>query len=195
MLERQEIIEWLGPFNWIGPRGQSFFVQPESSMAGVYLWTIQYNNSYLVYYVGETARCFRERIREHTKQYLSGAYNLYDPVEFARGDKRSIWKGMFCDKDGLKIEEFFNRYFELSPQVYSFLKLIRLIVAPVNDEKRFLERLEGAISMRIKSAPGIVGQFQDDGVRYRPRRSDEEPILVKMKLSVSVMGLEQEILV
>jgi hypothetical protein len=164
-------------------------------MAGVYLWTIQYKGSYLIYYIGETARSFGERIKEHTQGYLSGAYNLYDPGKFAKGNKREIWAGMYYDKDGSRMHDFLNHYFVLSDHAFSFLRLIQLIVAPINDEKRFLERLEGAISLKLKSVPGIVGEFQDEGVRYRPRRIDEEPIVVKMKFPVAILGMEQEIVV
>jgi hypothetical protein len=43
--------------------------------------------------------------------------------------------------------------------------------------------------------PGVIGNFQDDDIRYWPRRSEEQPIYVKMKPSELIMGLNEELVV
>lgn len=58
---------------------------------GIYLWTVATpDGDDLVYYVGETARSFADRLTEHLKEQLSGAYRIYDPEPFGAGTKQLL---------------------------------------------------------------------------------------------------------
>jgi hypothetical protein len=55
--------------------------------------------------------------------------------------------------------------------------------ALVKSSQRLRQRIEAAIANNQYNRPGIVRTFQDKGIRYLPRCSDEPPMRLKMKLS------------
>jgi len=187
-------IELIGPLRWYGgDRSQNIFECPDSQKPGIYIWAIPYNQSHLVYYVGETGRSFAERFEEHIKEYLSGLYRIYDPGEFAQGRKRLIWEGMWKAGTEHRTGEFLSRYGELAPQIHRFLGVFRIFLGPFQGEKRLRERIEAALAKSLQRQEGIGGQFQDADIRYAPRREGEEPIMVNLRCSASIIGLPEEL--
>ena len=188
-------MQWHGPYVLYGMKDDSFFTQPETKKSGIYLWTIPFEKRFLTHYVGETGRSFATRIIEHTRDYLNGFYRVYDPRQFAEGKKKLVWGGMW--KSGRRgphlMLEFLNRYSELSTVIYEFLGQFRIFVAPLDVEERIRQRIEAAIANRLFEQPGLIGKFQDEDIRYRPRRTDEEPISVKMVSFESILGLCSEL--
>jgi hypothetical protein len=71
-------INWHGPFHWC----TEFLHQPIALKSGIYLWTIPYQQKYLIYYIGETERPFVSRMSEHLQNYYSGAYQIFRPAQF-----------------------------------------------------------------------------------------------------------------
>jgi len=195
MASQRYEIRWYGPYSWYGTKDDSFFIQPVSKKSGVYLLAIPFKNGYLTYYVGETGRPFATRLIEHARYYLHGLYRIFDPRQFAEGKKELVWGGMW--KPGTKgprrMLEFLNRYSELSPLIYEFLGMLKIFVAPLDVEKRIRERIEAAIANRLYQQPGVVGKFQDDDIKYRPRRTDEEPFSVRMGSFETILGLCSEL--
>lgn len=90
--------------------------------------------------------------------------------------------------------EFLNRYLELSPLIYKFLGQFRFFLASIDAEKRMRQRIEAAIAKKLLQQSGIIGEFQDNDIRYLPRRIDEESILVTMRSFESILGLSSELL-
>jgi len=190
-------IQWYGPYSWYGTEDDSFFSQPITKKSGIYLWAIPFKKRYLTYYVGETGRSFAKRIVEHTRNYLHGLYRVYDPDQFAEGKKKLVWGGMW--KPGTKgpdvMLEFLNRYSELSSAIYEFLGQLKIFLAPIEVEKRIRERIEAAIADRLFTQPRLIGKFQDNDIRYLPRRNSEEPISIKMVSFEPILGLCTELTV
>jgi len=190
-------IQLYGPYRCFGNKDESVFHVPISTRKGVYFWTIPFENQYLTYYIGETGNSFVYRTMEHIQCYLRGFYRVYDPNEFAKGKKVLIWGGMWKpDRKGLDVKlEFIDRYPALSRQIYEYLAQFRLFLAPIDRDRRTRQRIEAAIATKMLGRPGVIGNFQDDDIRYWPRRSEEQPIYVKMKPSELIMGLNEELVV
>ncbi len=96
-----------------------------------------------------------------------------------------MWKAGTRDRIG----EFLNRYVELSMFIYEFLGLFRVFIAPVDAERRIRERIEAKIAQELYKKSGAIGKFQENDVRYKPKRSDEAPISVAMRGSRRILGL------
>ncbi len=184
-------INFAGPYAWFQDADVPALDQaPMARSHGIYLWTVPTEAGEWVYYVGETGRGFAARMTEHLRQQLSGMYHIYDPKALAHGDKRALWNGLYGDtRETEGLHGFVNRLPELSVPLAGFIKLMRFHVAELSQEKRLRERIEAAISRHLKNQPGIIGTFQDDGIRYRPRRTGEEPVIVKCRSAGRILGL------
>ena len=66
---------------------------------------------------------------------------------------------------------------------------------PIDGDKRLIERAEAAIAKMLYQQKGVVGSFQDPDVIYRPRRSAEQPLEVKVNFPKGLMGLSQDLII
>ena len=185
-------LSWKGPFKWINLGSNSIFASPEGKLSGIYVWTIPFQESYLTHYVGETKRTFCKRLIEHTKEYLSGVYHVYDPDLFLKGEKEAVWEGMFGNVPERKIEVFLHKYPELAPQIQKFVSLFEIFLIPMKEEKRIVQRVEAAIANHLYKQEGVIGFFQDSGVSYCPKWDEEEPITVILEGSIPILGFPKE---
>jgi hypothetical protein len=182
-------IQWLGPYRFYGTSPDTLFAQAVARQAGLYLWTIPFEDQYLIYYVGETGRSFFDRFTEHAQCYLHGLYRIYDPQLFAQGEKNLIWEGMWKAGTRDRIGDFLNQYQELSPRIYELLGLFRIFVAPLKANKRVRERIEAKLSQALYENPEPIRSFPNDDIRYKPKRSAEDPISVAMSGFERILGL------
>ena len=183
-------LDWIGPLFWTRQDGDCVFDSPAAEEQGIYIWTVQQEGAFLPYYVGETGRTFAVRFQEHTKEYISGVYRIYDPKQFVRGIKRLVWDGLW-KKDRLNLWPYLlDRYVELAPVIYSFLSCFRLFLAPLDVDRRTRERIEAAVGDGVKNHDDITQAFFDDAVRYRPRREAEEPFKFANCFYKRILGLE-----
>lgn len=161
------------------------------------MFTIPFEGKYLVYYVGETGTSFANRLLQHVQSYLNGFYRVFDPEEFVRGKKVLLWGGMWkTDRREPKlICAFIDRQAELAPKILMFLKQFRFFLAPIDEEKRVIERVEAEIARSLNQQKGLIGAFQDKDVRYRPTRPDEQQFRVMMIFPQPIMGLTEELFV
>ncbi|MGD6806541.1 MAG: hypothetical protein ACQCN4_06245 [Candidatus Bathyarchaeia archaeon] len=190
-------IEFFGPYSLIEDKEPSLFSVQLGKQNGVYLWAIPFENKYLAYYVGETGKSFISRNLEHIRNYYSGKYTLYDPKEFAKGKKIRMWNGMWKkDAKDLQVKlSYQRRHDELWPITDAFLSLLQVFLIPIeNNDYRIRQRLEAAISFRLRDHDGVIGGFQDDGVRYSPRWPSEPKIKAKMKTNELLLGLGGELI-
>ena len=108
-----------------------------------------------------------------------------------------LWGGMW--KPGRKGPDTLNMFLEnyptLSPKILEFLDQLKLFLAPIDSDRRIRERIEAAISRKLNTQYGVVGNFQDHDIRYMPTRSEEEPIQIRMRFSEPIIGLEEELLI
>lgn len=182
-------IKFEGPFSWPGePDAASVFGAEAARDPGIYLWTIPHDEGYLVYYVGETGQSHKVRLLEHYREHASAMYHVYSPPEFARGRKVALWPGRY-DKVRKSIAECVSAYPRLCNEIFELTQMYRFFLSPFHGEPRLRRRIEAGIAAALYSAPGLVGAFQDSGVRYDSRTVDETPIAFKVSCPAVLHGL------
>lgn len=179
------------PCAWIRQRGiPGIEDAPEAGNSGIYLWTVETSIGELVYYVGETGRSFAARMQEHLVQQLAGMYHIYEPEPFRNGVKQALWTGGYGrTKEPSGIVGFVQSLPTMAPGLAGYVRLMRFRLAALDADKRVRERIEAALALHLKNQPDPIGSFQEDGVRYVPRRSHEAPILIACRSDGSVLGL------
>jgi hypothetical protein len=178
-----------GPYSWPGTtNAPSIFSAPIGQSCGLYVWSIRVGEQEIIYYVGITTRRFRDRFREHLGEHTSGGYHLYDPEAFTRGIKKQLWPGRF-GSIGRSSQEFMENFEQFAPAIAALARLYRFHVAPLAPDGRTLERVEAALANYLYDSPGIVGDFQDRGIHYRPRWPSEVPFEVAFTSVCPLLGL------
>ncbi len=198
MSEREEVLEvrFHGPFSWLsGGPIPSVFEHPAGQEYGVYLWSVEYEGGDLVYYVGETWRSFAARMKEHLKEYLSGMYDIFDVEKFCRGEKDTLWGGMWRKGDEVRAGQFLRRHDELWPHLEGMIRCMRFHLGSieVEKEKRPIQRVEAAVAACLRKQSGVVGAFQDEGTIYSARWPEEEPIEVELTSDAPLLGLPRRL--
>ena len=193
MREPPSQIEWFGPYAFLDCEVENVFSCKIDAEVGVYLLTIPFDGKFLVYYVGETGVSFSQLMLQHVQCYLNGFYRVFEPAEFSKGRKELVWGGMWKTdrKDPQLISEFLDKQEALSPKIVQFVKQFRIFLAPIDSDKRFRERIEAAIAKSLSVQSGLVGEFQDKDIRYRPTRQNEAKFEVKMTAPETIMGLAE----
>ena len=188
------IVSFTGPFSWPGaPDAPSVFNIEARRERGIYLWTVRQRDGYLVYYVGETGRSFQLRLLEHYKEHAACMYHVYSPAEFARGEKRCLWPGHYDPADRKSAVECIAQYSKLCAPIQELTNLYRFFLATLSCEERNRRRIEAAIAGALYAASGIPGAFQDGGIRYHPRREEEEPIGCVITCRVPLIALPEHL--
>ena len=188
------ITEFVGPLSWIEGGEVSSILKAEAvKKSGIYLWTVQIGEGELVYYVGETGRSFSQRMIDHFKEHMSGGYHLYEPDEFSRGRKVLLWPGRYGPDREPSLSVFIQRFQNLAPAIVDLAKLYRFYVAPLECEKRLRERVEAGLAKHLYEQPGMIGEFQEQGIIYRPRKDTEEPVQALIQCKVNLIGVPESL--
>jgi hypothetical protein len=66
---------------------------PIPKLPGVYLQTVEFRDGYVIYAAGLTRRPIATRIREHTRKYMTGDYNVLDISRMHQGVRKEIRHG------------------------------------------------------------------------------------------------------
>jgi hypothetical protein len=194
MFAQNIIVEFVGPFSWVGGDGISSILKSDTGKkSGVYLWTVRLDEGELVYYVGETGRSFAQRMLEHFREHMSGGYHLYEPHEFSRGRKALLWPGRYGPDKEPSLSVFIQRFQSLASAIADLAELYRFYVAPLDCEKRLRERIESGLANHLYEQPGTVGEFQDQGIIYRPRKDTEEPVQALIRCKVNLIGVPESL--
>ena len=179
-----------GPFCWVC--NNTIFNAPESDLSGLYIFSIETHNGYLIEYVGITTRSFFERLCEHTREFLSGGYKIYEYEKFIKGVRASLWNGRFGKNKEKDVTKFLTRYGTLTSALLKQLGAYRVFVIPITDG-RIAERLEGEMYQILKTSKlKQVREFIDNEVQYKVRESNEKPIKVKINSQDTLLGLSSE---
>jgi hypothetical protein len=181
---------WSGPHAWPGFERQG---EPASlpSHSGVYLWTFEYQDGYLIYGAGLTRRLFRQRFREHTRLYLSGDYTVLDVAQLKNGVRSEIWHGWGWN--AAKRAEFAERQSEIEEAARRQLAAFRVFVTEVDPQARVSERLEAAIMSCLYAAPAPFCTVPDRGMMLAPKRDSEEAIFVWNSCESKLHGLPAQL--
>lgn len=182
----QTALEWHGPFSWVSTAGISCIFDEllsVNSSSGVYLWTVPYRDAYLIYYVGETGKTFRERLRKEHDRFWVGCEWFHDPKLLEQGTKGEgpIYKPKNSKEACLS--EFEDRYDELVPIIIRLLHLFHLFIAPAKTTLR--KRIERALMWDVWDAGDPAWNIIANE-RWDPRKKE---ISIPMNSSVRFWGL------
>jgi len=181
-------IEWKGPFSWTGYENQNG-LDKIPDIDGIYLWTFQYKNGYLVYCAGIT-KSTKKRFRQHTSQYKNGNYTVFNVTEAEEGKRVEIWHGWSYARTHR--EEFNERKEEILNAVDKQLKSFRVFIAQMPD-KREKARFEAAIMHQIYNSKEPWAELADRGMALSKRWTNEIPIIIKNISEVKFYGLPETI--
>lgn len=181
--------DFSGPWSWPGAeQAPSLFGAAEAKHPGIYLWTVPLQEGHLVYYVGETGRSFEVRMLEHFKEHCAGLYSLYEPGPFASGRRLRVWPGRYDAKEKRTAAECAAGLPALSPTIIAMAALYRFFLAPFDVERRLRQRAEAALADAFYEGPGQIGEFQERGIRYSRRKTEEPPLECRVA-PASILGL------
>ena len=187
-LMKTEDLQWRGPFSWMGFE-QANKLEPTPDISGVYLFTFEYKDGYILRSAGVT-NSMKRRFSQHTREYTVGNYTVLD-VEYARiGIRKEIWRGWEYAK---KHRDEFSRHKDFILQcVKKELEAYRLFITEVED-KRKRERIEFAIVQSVYGSKEPWANLIDGGMSLRGRFNDEIPIEVRNVCSYTVYGLSEKL--
>jgi hypothetical protein len=190
-------LRWEGLFRWPGHSFQGEAKSLDDAMmvsrCGVYLWTVEHCDGYLIYTAGITCRPFVKRFREHTRAYLNGVYTIFDVPSLREGIRKEIWHGFWFKKRSIEKQKAYeSRADELRMAANELLLNYRVFVAPVDPMRRLLERIEAAIMQTLYAAIGPAAVRPDRGMALAPRWSKEQPVLVRNVAPVLLHGFPRE---
>lgn len=191
-------LRWEGPFSWPSRSFQGdeklFNDAMVASRCGVYLWTVEYCDGYLIYAAGITRRPFVKRFREHTtRAYLNGVYTIFDVPSLKNGIRKEIWEGFWFKKRLIEKQvEYENLSNDIHLAANELLSNYRVFVAPVDPTPRLLERIEAAIMNLLYLSTGSISAIPDRGMALAPRWPEEQPIFIRSVAPVLLYGLPEE---
>ncbi|SHK98390.1 hypothetical protein SAMN02745123_03815 [Desulforamulus aeronauticus DSM 10349] len=185
MIKTEDLI-WQGPFSWIGYEqiNESKLIP---DIAGIYLFTFEYLDGYILRSVGVT-NSMKRRLAQHTREYKKGNYTLLD-VEFAKnGLRKELWHGWQYAK------EHQDTFLENKDVILKFaekeLISYRLFISEIADRRK-RERIEAALLINAYSSKEPWHDLIDGGMALRGRYNYEIPIEVKNVCSHKLYGLPE----
>ncbi|MBL0171905.1 MAG: hypothetical protein IPP90_14515 [Gemmatimonadaceae bacterium] len=181
---------WEGPFAW--PNTESILPGAPST-PGVYLWTFEYADGFLLYGAGITRRPVSTRLREHTRGYLNGVYTILDVDALRDGKRVEHWHGFWTKaRPRERVAEYEVRRLELEAAARRQLSSFRIFVVDVGTAPRILERFEAAVMQFLYAQPNPLCDIPDRGMMLAPRHAIEEPIEVVLSCQHRLYGLPAE---
>ena len=182
-------INFIGPYGLCGEHQRLFFAEPISRTAGIYLWTVRTSSGFIAEYVGQTGESFAKRTKDHMIQTFGGNYRVCDAQLMREGTAKVVWPGLWRKGTRDKMPEFAQRYLELAPLIREHLQTIEVFLASVDADRRFRERVEGALARHIWDQPPPASNLLARDVRYRQRRENEAPICLGLRCSEEILGM------
>lgn len=186
-LIKTEDVFWHGPFSWIGFEHVNN-LKPIPDIAGVYLFTFEYQDGYIVRSAGVT-NSMKRRFHQHTREYQRGNYTVLD-VEYAKnGERKEKWHGWEYAKKHR--DEFIDNKDLILQFVEKELQAYRIFITEVPGRRK-RERIEFAIMQSIYSSKKPWADLVDGGMALRGRANNEIPIEVRNVCSYKLYGLPEE---
>lgn len=182
-------LDWQGPFTYQRAVGESCFDSWAAKEPGVYLWTFEYRDGYLIYIPGLTMASFAERLGAYINLFRQGKYTILNGLSAQRGIRDEIWHGLLWDKTPGRKEMFSSRQVEYERAADEMMSKMRIFLAPLRAERRVVPRIEAAIIDILYSGVGPVHDLPDKGMHREPRQLIEEPFTVRSNAHVLLHGL------
>ena len=114
---------------------------------------------------------------------------MYLSEEFKKGEKKSLWDGMYLRHKSPRLDDLAKIYPTVSGHIIDLAKIYRFFIAPLEAERRILERIECALAKHLYKQDGKIGDFQERGLNYRSRLASEQPEMVLFGSSSKILGL------
>jgi hypothetical protein len=185
-------LAFLGPYSWPGHAGApSIFESEAGGLRGIYLWTIEQPTGDLVYYVGETGRTFAVRMEEHYREHTAGFYTLNDPNAFRSGRRELGWAGKWHPQFAGRVP-CVQRWRDLAPVIDELTSTYRFFLAPLDAPSRVRQRIESALVLLLYAGEPQIADFQEVGMRVRPRWVNEEELVCRVETSAPLLGVPAE---
>lgn len=183
LIEKENIL-WQGPFSWPGfEQMNQLSVIPE--VAGVYLFTFEYKDGYILRSAGHT-NSMKRRFAQHKREYLSGNYTVLDVEAASNGERKELWHGWNYAKEH---SDEFTRYKDyILKAVGNELASYKLFITEITD-KRKRDRIEFAIIQDAYISKEPWGDLVDGGMALNGRANYEIPIEVSNMCSCKIYGL------
>ena len=192
-MNKKQELEFHGPYTICSEENDVLYDCPYAIDEGIYLWVVRMSSgSYRVLYIGETGTSFYRRTKEHLIQTLGGNYLICDPEDMIRGRKNVIWKGLWRKGTRDKLPEFLSHYESIAPKIKKFILIQKLFVAPIKIDRRFRQRIEGALASVIREDAEASSLLPND-IRYVRRREEEDSSLVTISSKHKIEGLPETI--
>ncbi|MDV0444551.1 hypothetical protein MmiAt1_00780 [Methanimicrococcus sp. At1] len=186
---------WNGPFAWPGYETETG-LDPIPDIAGVYLWTFEYEDGYLLYLAGETTS-MKRRFKEHTSGYKNGkeVYVVLESDQASKGVRNELWPYHYSkNKDEFKA----NKSLYLK-DVERQLSAMRVFVTEIPGERyssghHLRQRMEGALMRSLYNSKESWAKLADRGMKLLdPKPSDNNyygvPITAENICPVKIYGL------
>jgi hypothetical protein len=183
-LIKTEEIKWDGPFSL--PKYHhinKLNVIPDIS--GVYIFTFNYKDGYIVRLVGES-NSFKRRMNQHIREYKKGNYTILDVKSAQKGIRKEIWHGWSHAKRNP--DQFIENKDYIMDATEQELASYRLFVANIPD-KRKSQRIEFAIMHNIYADTQPWSDLVDRGMFLTGRFNSEVPINTKNQCQHKLYGL------
>ena len=129
-LIKTERIFWQGPFSWPGFE-QTNKLDTLPDIAGVYLFTFEYKDGYILLSAGVT-NSMKRRFSQHKKEFMSGRYTVLDVKSAKNGERHEIWHGW--DYAKTHNDEFMRHKDYILNSVDIQLASYRLFMAEIKDK-------------------------------------------------------------
>lgn len=183
-------VNWTGPYAWPGFEKING-LPPLPDHGGVYLQTFEHRDGgYVLYAAGITRNPFRRRFMQHNRAYLSGDYNILDPVQARNGVRSELWHGWTVARQLAKRAEYAERRAELQEAAQRQLAEFRIFVAEVEPHDRMRDRLEAAIMNRLYADAAAL---PDKGMFLASRLKGEAPVCVTNACANRLLGLPEKL--
>lgn len=189
-------LHWHGPFVMVPQAGFGcVFDQHVGSASGIYLWTIEHADGYLINYVGETGKggqSFSGRLADEVRWDLGGQAKgnmrttgiVCNPERFAQGERVPI-------AEAFTIKDFLADYPRLSSATYRVYCSYRIFLGPTEVDTATRKYVEAGIIRAIRNASGKVAAFLSNKQLIAP---SPEPFGVRMESPVRLHGLDSRVL-
>lgn len=182
-------IGFVGPYGLCGQHDRLLFGEPISAAAGIYLWTVRTRSGFVIEYIGETGESFAKRTKEHMIQAFGGNYRVCNAERLREGTAEVLWPGLWRKGSRDRMPEFAARYLELAPAILDYLRVIEVFLGPIEADRRFRQRVEGALARHIWDQPPPGNDLLPRDVRYRRRQEHEAPVSVDLRCSEDIIGI------
>ncbi len=187
-LVKTDILHWLGPFSWNGFE-QVNNLKSVPDIPGVYLFTVDYKDGYIIRSAGVT-NAMKRRFSQHNREYKKGNYTVLDVSSARVGIRKEMWHGWDYAKKNRK--EYFEHEAIILNLIREELRAYRIFVAKV-DDKRKRERIEFAIIHGIYRSKDPWSNLVDGGMALRGRFNYEVPVQLENISPYKVYGLPEKL--